>query len=280
VPPDLEAREWGFLSFDDSGMRRHKSFSSRGELSDYVRSIVPRHVYHSAAYYQRPGAPTMKEKLWTGADLIFDLDAVLFPGFRVMAQLGFDDISTKGLGIGDSDIPTIFAGIAGLQYTRALSFATLDLYAEAGYTHYLWGSFNDKWYLGRAIYRLELDRDTHALPLTSPFGPGTVWASFEAALEDWAGFTARLAAELVFRNPQASLTGAYAASGSVAAADLEGTLRVGGELAFHRWKWWEAYAEPVFFYRDSGSWFELALGAAVELDWRRPVRKVKPKVQE
>jgi len=110
--------------------------------------------------------------------LIFDLDAVLFPGFRVMAQFGFDDISTKGLGIGDSDIPTIFAGIAGLQYTRALSFATLDLYAEAGYTHYLWGSFNDKWYLGRAIYRLELDRDTHALPLTSPFGPGTVWASF------------------------------------------------------------------------------------------------------
>lgn len=42
---------------------------------DYVRSMVPRHVYHSAAYYQRPGAPTMKEKLWQGADLIFDLDA-------------------------------------------------------------------------------------------------------------------------------------------------------------------------------------------------------------
>ncbi len=75
MPPDLEAREWGFLFFDDSGMRRHKSFFNRGELSDYVRSIVPRHVYHSAAYYQRPGAPTMKEKLWTGADLIFDLDA-------------------------------------------------------------------------------------------------------------------------------------------------------------------------------------------------------------
>ncbi|MFZ2375842.1 MAG: DNA primase small subunit PriS [Methanothrix sp.] len=56
-------------------MRRHKSFFSRGELVDYVRSMVPRHVYHSAAYYQRPGAPTMNEKLWQGADLIFDLDA-------------------------------------------------------------------------------------------------------------------------------------------------------------------------------------------------------------
>lgn len=75
VPPELQSREWGFLFFDDSGMRRHKSFFSRGELMDYVRSMVPRHVYHSAAYYQRPGAPTMKEKGWQGADLIFDLDA-------------------------------------------------------------------------------------------------------------------------------------------------------------------------------------------------------------
>ena len=75
APPSIASREWGFLFFDDSGMRRHKSFFSRGELVDYVRAMVPRHVYHSAAYYQRPGAPTMKEKLWQGADLIFDLDA-------------------------------------------------------------------------------------------------------------------------------------------------------------------------------------------------------------
>lgn len=75
APPSLASREWGFLFFDDSGMRRHKSFFSQGELIDYVRAMVPRHVYHSAAYYQRPGAPTMKEKLWQGADLIFDLDA-------------------------------------------------------------------------------------------------------------------------------------------------------------------------------------------------------------
>ena len=75
APPGITSREWGFLFFDDSGMRRHKSFFSRGELVDYVRSMVPRHVYHSAAYYERPSAPTMKEKLWQGSDLIFDLDA-------------------------------------------------------------------------------------------------------------------------------------------------------------------------------------------------------------
>ena len=75
MPPDLESREWGFILFDDIGMRRHKSYLGRGELVDYIRSMVPAHLYHSAAYYERPGAPTMKEKGWQGADLIFDLDA-------------------------------------------------------------------------------------------------------------------------------------------------------------------------------------------------------------
>jgi DNA primase small subunit len=74
-PPGLESREWGFILFDDVGMRRHKLYVNRGELADYIRSMVPAHLYHSAAYYQRPGAPTMKEKGWQGADLIFDLDA-------------------------------------------------------------------------------------------------------------------------------------------------------------------------------------------------------------
>jgi len=75
LPPVLEAREWGFLLFDGAGMRRHKSYLSGGEIMDYLRSMVPAHVYHSAAYYDRPDAPTMKEKGWRGADLIFDLDA-------------------------------------------------------------------------------------------------------------------------------------------------------------------------------------------------------------
>lgn len=75
TPPGLESREWGFILFDEIGMRRHKSYLGRGEFVDYIRSMVPAHLYHSAAYYQRPGAPTMKEKGWQGADLIFDLDA-------------------------------------------------------------------------------------------------------------------------------------------------------------------------------------------------------------
>lgn len=78
IPPALEQREWGFVFFDPSPeihMRRHMSFSSRQELSDYIRSMVPAHAYYSTAYYAYPAAATMNDKEWCGADLIFDLDA-------------------------------------------------------------------------------------------------------------------------------------------------------------------------------------------------------------
>ncbi len=82
LPNDFTRREWGFIFFDELPevvMRRHKSFSSEGEALEYLRGMVPAHVYHSAAYYLFPGAGTMKEKKWEGADLIFDLDADHLP---------------------------------------------------------------------------------------------------------------------------------------------------------------------------------------------------------
>ena len=78
VPPSLREREWGFIAFDETSkvpMRRHMAFQSREELASYVRTVVPRHMYFSTAYYELPSAPTMNDKNWTGADLIFDLDA-------------------------------------------------------------------------------------------------------------------------------------------------------------------------------------------------------------
>ncbi len=82
LPPELARREWGFIFFDEMPevvMRRHKAFSGEVETFEYLRNMVPAHVYHSAAYYQFPGAATMKEKQWQGADLIFDLDADHLP---------------------------------------------------------------------------------------------------------------------------------------------------------------------------------------------------------
>jgi DNA primase small subunit len=79
VTPDaLLQREWGFIFFDagrEVRMRRHLAFGERQELLEYLKTMVPAHVFYSSAYYESPGAPTMGEKGWSGADLIFDLDA-------------------------------------------------------------------------------------------------------------------------------------------------------------------------------------------------------------
>jgi DNA primase small subunit len=79
APASIEQREWGFVllspGFPEIHMRRHIGFAGRDELFDYVRNLVPAHAYYSSAYYEQPDAPTMKDKRWLGADLIFDLDA-------------------------------------------------------------------------------------------------------------------------------------------------------------------------------------------------------------
>ena len=78
-PTSLEQREWGFVLFNPGAtemrMRRHIAFSGREELSDYIRNLIPQHAYYSTAYYEKPDAGTMADKIWCGADLIFDLDA-------------------------------------------------------------------------------------------------------------------------------------------------------------------------------------------------------------
>jgi DNA primase small subunit len=93
MPHDFPRREWGFIFFDELPevvMRRHKAFSRESEALDYIRGMVPAHAYHSAAYYEFPGAATMKEKKWQGADLIFDLDADHLPG-KVYSYKGMLD---------------------------------------------------------------------------------------------------------------------------------------------------------------------------------------------
>ena len=75
LPIKFENREFGFMFYDSDLVQRHLGFSQVSDLKVYLVNRTPAHVYHSAAYYERPGAPTMEEKGWLGADLIFDLDA-------------------------------------------------------------------------------------------------------------------------------------------------------------------------------------------------------------
>jgi len=75
VPMHLEKREFGFFLFEKGIMLRHVSFRTHMELQNYVKTVVPRHIYYSSAFYELPSMKTMNEKKWIGAELIFDIDA-------------------------------------------------------------------------------------------------------------------------------------------------------------------------------------------------------------
>ncbi len=124
IPPSLEQREWGFIFFDlsqDVRMRRHIAFGSRNEVTDYLRAMVPAHTFFSTAYYDLPSAPTMNDKVWTGADLIFDLDAdhiVRGPYAMMLARVREEtqkllDMLTGELGFAKKDISIVFSGGRG-----------------------------------------------------------------------------------------------------------------------------------------------------------------------
>lgn len=128
VPPGLSQREWGFIFHEETpgvAMRRHKSFNTEGELADYLRSMPPAHAYHSAAYYRYPQAPTMQEKDWLGADLIFDLDADHLPGVKNMSYSQMldnvrleiirliDEFLIDDLGFREKDLDIVFSGGRG-----------------------------------------------------------------------------------------------------------------------------------------------------------------------
>ncbi len=125
LPDSLKEREWGFIFFNKdgktAGMRRHLSFTSQDEVTAYLKSMTPAHVYYSSAYYARPGAAQMGEKGWLGADLIFDLDAdhiVRGPYDVMLARVKEElfkliEMLTAELGFSEKDLKVNFSGGRG-----------------------------------------------------------------------------------------------------------------------------------------------------------------------
>src|SRR5512138_1285427 len=91
-PPRFDRREFGFMFFDKTFVQRHIGFSSNADLKRFLIQNVPSHAYYSSAYYRAPGAGTMEEKGWLGADLIFDLDADHIPGAE---KLSYSEMLAK-----------------------------------------------------------------------------------------------------------------------------------------------------------------------------------------
>ncbi len=154
LPHDFPRREWGFIFFDELPevvMRRHKAFSRESEALDYIRGMVPAHAYHSAAYYEFPGAATMKEKKWQGADLIFDLDADHLPG-KVHSYKGMlDNVKSEtaklldflleDFGFSEDNTSIVFSGGRGYHiHVRDPKVLTLESAERREIVDYLSGT--------------------------------------------------------------------------------------------------------------------------------------------
>ena len=84
LPDRFGRREFAFVLFGGKGMMRHITFDKKKKLLSFLGERAPQHVYYSSAYYQIPDAPTMQEKNWMGAELIFDLDSDHLPNAETM----------------------------------------------------------------------------------------------------------------------------------------------------------------------------------------------------
>ncbi len=75
LPDRFSRRELAFVLFSGKGMIRHLAFDKKKDLLKFLEEKVPQHAYYSSAYYKTPDAPKMQDKIWMGAELIFDLDS-------------------------------------------------------------------------------------------------------------------------------------------------------------------------------------------------------------
>lgn len=128
IPPPhrLARREFAAFPFaSETMMRRHATLRTPEELVAFLRRETPRHVYYSSAYYRRPAAPTMAEKGWQGADLIFDLDSDHLRGAEALDYAGqlelvktrlvalVDDFLFGDFGIDPESTSFVFSGSRG-----------------------------------------------------------------------------------------------------------------------------------------------------------------------
>ena len=125
-PPDrFGRREFAFIFFGGKGMIRHLSFDKKINFTNFLKEKIPTHMYYSSAYYQKPDAPTMQEKNWMGAELIFDLDSDHLSGVEKMSYAEsleqvkkefyklVDDFLLNDFGFDEKHLDLYFSGSRG-----------------------------------------------------------------------------------------------------------------------------------------------------------------------
>jgi DNA primase small subunit len=87
LPDRFGRREFAFLLFGGKGMIRHLGYEKREMVWNFLAERAPQHAYYSSAYYQYPDAAKMVDKIWMGAELIFDLDSDHLPNAEKMGYI-------------------------------------------------------------------------------------------------------------------------------------------------------------------------------------------------
>ncbi|MCL1904850.1 MAG: DNA primase catalytic subunit PriS [Methanomassiliicoccaceae archaeon] len=125
MPERFGRREFGFMFFDRDFVQRHLGFTKTDDIRKFLIGQVPSHCYYSTAYYREPAAPTMEEKKWLGADLIFDLDADHLEGADKMTYSQMleqikkemmnlvDSFICGDLGFEEKEVSIVFSGGRG-----------------------------------------------------------------------------------------------------------------------------------------------------------------------
>lgn len=153
LPPRFTAREFGFMFFDKEYVSRHIKFSREVEVRNFLIKKVPSHAYYSTAYYKVPDANSMDEKLWLGADLVFDLDADHVPSAKdktyeqmldnIKEELKklINDFLISDFGLNENAINIFFSGGRGYHiHIRKEDFISLKSKERREIVSYIRGS--------------------------------------------------------------------------------------------------------------------------------------------
>jgi DNA primase small subunit len=173
MPDRFARREYGFMFFDRNFMMRHMAFPSRAGLKKYLVEQTPSHAYYSSAYYERPDAPTMPEKKWLGADLLFDLDADHVEGTkglpyeqmleRVKQEVErlIDEFLNGDLGFDESDLKIVFSGGRGYHvHIRSQRVLGLSSHERREIVDYVTGTDLDlDWVFPRSAFEQSRFKD-------------------------------------------------------------------------------------------------------------------------
>ncbi|HIH00637.1 TPA: DNA primase catalytic subunit PriS [Thermoplasmata archaeon] len=177
MPDRFPRREFGFMFFDRSFMMRHLAFPSRAALKKYLVEQVPSHAYYSSAYYEKPDAPTMKEKSWRGADLLFDLDADHVEGAKglsydqMLARVKtevvrlIDEFLNGDLGFDEEDLKIVFSGGRGYHvHVTHSSVLKLNSHERREIVDYITGTDLDlNWVFPQRVFEQSRFKDRAGL---------------------------------------------------------------------------------------------------------------------